>query len=234
MSHELRTPLNAIIGFSDLLIEGTYGVLNNEQIEFVEDIKNSAEHQFEMISHILDISKIESGHITLKIEKFNLKDLVEGVSSTIKPLFNKKSIIFEIKGLEKKIFVEGDTLKLRQIIYNLLSNAIKFTEKGKITIEYYDNFYTWGIKVSDTGIGIKEEDYHLIFKDFKRVKSEYVNSKPGSGLGLALTKRLVELHHGQITFKSKVGKGTTFDFNIPKKMDPIVKPPDISTFLNLL
>ena len=233
MSHELRTPLNAIVGFTDLLLEGSYGYLNKDQSEFVQDIKGSAEHQFEMISHILDISRIESGQISVKIENFSIKNLIENICSTIKPLLNKKSLVLEMRGFEKKKIVNGDHLKIKQIIYNLLSNAIKFTEKGKITIEFYENSKSWGIKVKDTGIGIQEKDYGIIFKDFKRVNSEYVNSKPGSGLGLALTKRIVELHRGQITFESKFGEGTTFDFNIPIEFELEKERSDSESFLNL-
>ena len=217
MSHELRTPLNAIIGFADLLLEGHYGTLNEVQREFINDIKSSAEHQFEMISHILDISKIESGKSSLSIEAFRPINLVENLVSTLRPLIQEKNLKFEIRGFKIYKIVRADRLKVKQIIYNLISNAIKFTEKGSILVEFSDSKKDWEIKVTDTGIGIAKDDFDIIFKDFKRVKSKYVDSVPGSGLGLALTKRIIELHGGQIKFESILGKGSSFSFTIPKK-----------------
>ncbi len=225
MSHELRTPLNSIIGFTDLLLEGIYGNLNPEQLEFIKDIKSSAEHQFDMISQILDISKIESGQISLKFEDIHLLDFMNNILSTLRSLINEKKLVLEMKGIKKKHLIKADPHKLKHIIENLLNNAIKFTEKGYIIIEfsYYKN--GWELLIKDSGIGIAEENFRLIFKDFKRVKSPFVDSTPGSGLGLALTKRIIELHGGRISFSSKLGEGTTFRIRIPnepKKNDTFV------------
>lgn len=219
MSHELRTPLNAIIGFADLLLEGLYGSLNVDQVDFIRDIKNSAEHQFEMISNILDISKIESGNLSLNREQIDLHSIVEQVISILRPLLNSKSLSIQIKGLKNHRTILADRIKLKQIFYNLISNAVKFTEKGKITFEFIEDKEFWNFNVIDTGIGIKESDYDLIFKDFKRVESDYVRSKQGAGLGLSLTKRIVELHGGTISFESSFGKGSCFSFSIPKNVD---------------
>ena len=216
MSHELRTPLNAMIGFTDLLLGGDYGSINEDQVVFLQDIKNSAEHQYEMIKNILDISKIESGQVTLKIEQIQLKSLMQQIISTLKPLYSERKINMKVKGLNKNTLIFADRIKFKQVTYNLLSNALKFTEKGTITLEFKDNSNNWEFDVKDTGIGIAEEDFELIFKDFKRVNSPYVNSKPGTGLGLALTKRIINLHGGDISFTSEIGKGTTFTFTIPK------------------
>ncbi len=218
MSHELRTPLNAIIGFTDLLLESVFGELNEEQLEFVKDIDESSNHLLEMITDILDISKIEAGKVILTVEEINLNNLVNHVISTFMPLYNEKGLIIKKKGLKKEQLIFADRIKFKQIIYNLLSNAIKFTEKGKVTFEFRDNKDTWGFIVKDTGIGIAEKDFSIIFKDFKRVKSAYVDSILGSGLGLALTKRTVNLHGGNILFTSELGKGTTFTFTIPKNL----------------
>jgi len=218
MSHELRTPLNAIIGFTDLLLESVFGELNEEQLEFVKDIDESSNHLLEMITDILDISKIEADQVILTIEEIHLNNLVNHVISTLKPLYNEKGLIIDLKGLKKEQLIFADRIKFKQIIYNLLSNAIKFTEKGKVTFEFRDNKDTWDFNVKDTGIGIAEKDFNIIFKDFKRVKSAYVDSILGSGLGLALTKRIVNLHGGDILFTSKLGKGTTFTFTIPKNL----------------
>jgi signal transduction histidine kinase len=219
MSHELRTPLNAIIGFSDLLLEGVCGELNEEQNEYIADIKDSADHQFDMIKHILNISKIESGQLNLNIQKFSLNSMVEQIKSNLKPLYSKKNLEFEVKGLDEEKFLYADPIRFKEILINLLSNAIKFTLDGRITLLIKEDYYNWIFKVRDTGIGIANKDFPLIFKDFQRVESTYVRSVPGTGLGLSLTKRLIELHGGEISFFSVLGVGSTFTFNIPKELE---------------
>ncbi len=216
MSHELRTPLNAIIGFTELLIEGTYGPLNQEQLEFTVDIKTSAEHQFDMIQHILDIAKIEAGQITLNLQKFSLKSMIEQVKSSLRALYQKKNLKFKITGLDSEKKIYADPIRFKEILLNLISNAIKFTIEGSITLIVEEKYNQWIIKVRDTGIGIATKDFPLIFKEFKRVESTYVKSVPGTGLGLSLTKRLINLHGGEISFTSVLGIGTTFSFTIPK------------------
>ncbi len=218
MSHELRTPLNAIIGFTDLLLEGVYGGLNEDQIDFMNDIKSSAEHQFDMIKRILDISKIESGQVSLNFQKFSLNSTIEQIRSNLKPLYSKKDLKFKMKGLEEEVFIVADPIRFKEILLNLISNAIKFTIDGKITLLFKEDYYNWIFRVRDTGIGIANKDFPRIFKEFNRVESTYVRSTPGTGLGLSLTKRLVELHGGEISFFSVLGVGSTFTFNIPKKL----------------
>ncbi|MFX1311370.1 MAG: PAS domain S-box protein [Promethearchaeota archaeon] len=233
MSHELRTPLNAIIGFTDLLLEGVYGQLNSEQLEFIKDIKESSNHLMDMISNILDISKIESGQISLKIDKIKIFDLIQHIISTLNPLCGDKDLKFEIKGLNKDQIILADRIKLKQIIYNLLSNAIKFTEKGVIIFEFLDKKDNWEFNVKDTGIGIAKEDFEIIFKEFKRVRSPFDDLKPGAGLGLALTKRLVNLHGGNISFKSKLGEGSTFTFYISKRIELYQDFSNVEQFIEL-
>jgi PAS domain S-box-containing protein len=223
MSHELRTPLNAIIGFADLLIEGVYGSLNKEQQEFIRDIKSSAEHQFDMIKHILDISKVESGQITLNIQKFSLNTVVEQIKSNLRPMYAKKNLKFKVRGLDKDVFIFADPIRFKEILLNLLSNAIKFTIQGKVILSVKEEYNQWLFKVTDTGIGIATKDAPLVFREFKRVDSAYVRSVPGTGLGLSLTKRLVELHGGEINFFSLLGVGTTFTFSISKKLETKLK-----------
>ncbi len=217
MSHELRTPLNAIIGFTELLLEEVYGPLNTEQREFVNDIKISAEDQFEMIKNILNISKIESGQITMKIQSFSLNSMIEQIFSSLKPLIGNKKLQFRVVGLENEKMLEADPIRFKEILLNLLSNAVKFTIEGIITLKIKELNDKWEFEVSDMGIGIDTKDFPIIFKDFKRVDSTYVRSVPGTGLGLSLTKRLIELHGGEITFYSVLGVGTTFCFSIIKK-----------------
>lgn len=218
MSHELRTPLNAIIGFSDILIEESYGILTNQQKDFLNDIRISAEHLLEMINKILDLSKIEAGELELKLQQMNLKNIVDQTLSVIKPIYAKKDLEFEIKIINKDIKIIADPMRFKEILFNLLSNAIKFTQKGKVCLEFLENNDEWLFNVIDTGIGIAQKDFNLIFKEFKRVDSAYVSSVSGSGLGLALTKRLVNLHGGRMYFKSQLGKGSTFTFTLPKNL----------------
>jgi len=235
MSHELRTPMNAIIGFTDLLIEGVFGELNKEQKEYIMDIEDSSKHLLDMITHILNISKIESGHAALKIEEIHLNSLIDQVISTLKSFYSEKDIKLDIIGLRKKQFIFADRIKFKQIIYNLLSNAIKFTEKGRIVFEFKENKRDWEFIIKDTGIGIAEKDFGIIFKDFERVKSKYVDSTQGTGLGLALTKRIINMHGGDINFMSKLGKGTTFTFTLPKALREKLPPrKKVEAFLNKL
>ena len=218
ISHELRTPLNAIIGFTDLLLERSYGKLTEEQNEFLNDIKYSAEHLLDLITKILDISKIEAGQIALRIQKFSLNIMIEQIKSNLRLLYKKKGLKFKIKGLDTQKEIYADPIKFKEIIYNLLSNAIKYTITGKITFIIQEDKEKWIFKIKDTGIGIAQKDYDLVFKEFKRINIPYVNSIPGTGLGLSITKRLVNLHGGDISFTSKFGVGSTFTFIIPKSL----------------
>lgn len=228
MSHELRTPLNAIIGFSEVLRDKLCGELNEEQMGFVMDIHSSGYHLLQMINDILDLSKIESGKLELKYEEFEIGKAVEEVLTTLKGLANKKSLTVEtvIHNPAERLF--ADHVKLKQVLYNLLSNAIKFTpEKGKIVIrtDAFTNEHETDlieVKVTDTGIGIAPENYSEIFVEFKQVDSSVSRKYEGTGLGLALSKRLVELHGGKIGFESKLGVGSTFYFTFPK--NPFIQP----------
>lgn len=217
MSHDLRTPLNCIIGFTDLLLEGSYGSVNDDQMQFILDISTSGQYLLDMIKNILDISKIEAGQLNLNYQHISFNKIIHQVKSTIKPLYSKKNLSFRVENLKHEIFIYCDPTKFREILYNLLSNAIKFTNKGEILLNISENENEWVFNVIDTGIGIAEKDYYLIFQGFTRINSPFVQSTPGSGLGLLLTKRLVELHGGEIWFKSELGKGSTFSCTIPKK-----------------
>ncbi len=222
MSHELRTPLNAIIGFSEVLRDKLCGDLNDEQIEFAMDIHSSGQHLLQMINDILDLSKVESGKLELKYEQFEIGKAIEAVLITLKGLADKKSLSIEtiLHNPVDRIF--ADPVKFKQILYNLLSNAIKFTPKnGKITV-YSTTFRKEKdfieVKVTDTGIGIAPEDYPKIFVEFSQVDSSYSRNYEGTGLGLALTKKLVEMHGGNIGFESTVKAGSTFQFTLPVNM----------------
>ncbi|HEY0089538.1 MAG TPA: PAS domain-containing sensor histidine kinase, partial [Candidatus Lokiarchaeia archaeon] len=214
-SHELRTPLNSILGFSQLLLEESYGKLNIEQKDFIKDINSAGSHLLTLINSILDMSRIEAGKLELYREKFRLKEIIENINSIIKPLYEKKNLIFNIKGINDSDEIIADILRFKQILFNLLSNAINFTNEGSITLYGIQRTDHWEFQVQDTGIGIKKEDFILIFKEFGRINNDLSQEVQGAGLGLALTKRLVQLHGGEIWFESEFGKGTIFYITIP-------------------
>ncbi|MGR3318659.1 MAG: protoglobin domain-containing protein [Candidatus Anammoxibacter sp.] len=225
MSHELRTPLNAIIGFADVLRDKICGDLNQEQLEFVMDIHSSGQHLLQMINDILDISKIETGKLELLYDEFVVPELIENIIATLKGLANKNNVNLTTSIADDVGLITADSVKFKQILYNLISNAIKFTPKdGSITILARSikeedlllpdvNFIEFCVK--DTGIGIAPEDEEKVFAEFMQIDSSYSKKHEGTGLGLALTKRLVELHQGKIWFESILHKGTSFYFTIP-------------------
>lgn len=215
VSHGLRTPLNAIIGFSEVLSNGFYGKLNEKQLEFVKDINISGINLLEMINEILDISKIEAKAMTLNITEFLLSQAVDEVVNIVKPLADKKSIFIETK-LDKDKAILADFQKIRQILYNLLSNAIKYSpEKGTIEVNAQFNSDNFIIEVKDNGIGIALEDQRKIFEKFVQLENAYTKKENSTGLGLTITKELVEMHNGEITINSAIGKGTVFVVKIP-------------------
>ncbi len=218
MSHELRTPLNSIIGFTDILLEKFYGDVNEKQDHYLHNVKTSAEHLLNLINDILDISKIESGKVELHFKDFNLVNLVSQIKIELKPFYKKKKLKFNSIGIKKDTIIHADPIRFKEILLNLLSNSVKYTKKGWIKLDFTEDNENWNFKIIDTGIGIAKDDYEIIFKEFKRVKSDYVNSIEGTGLGLMLTKKLVELHGGHITFTSKLGEGSIFSFTIPKNI----------------
>jgi len=226
MSHELRTPLNSVIGFSEILQDDLYGELNEKQIEYVKAIYSSSRHLLDLINDILDLSKVESGKMELELSRFSLKGLLENSIAAFKEkaMNRNLSLSLEIKP-HADIEIEGDLRKLKQIMFNLMGNAVKFTPEGgsvhvhaqKITEDEKKILTSDFIEISveDTGIGIKREDISKLFKEFTQLESPYTRVYEGTGLGLALTKRLVELHGGRIWVESEPEKGSRFIFIIP-------------------
>ena len=215
ISHELRTPLNAIIGFSEALGMKVFGPLTEKQEEYVTDINVSGIHLLGMINEILEISKIESKAIKLSLSRFNIQTSLNEVVNIVRPLANKKSIKLE-KDTKEMCEVDADYQKIQQILYNLLSNAIKFTmENGEIHIGYtFDKKYIT-IYVKDNGVGIDMKYKGKIFGKFVQLNNVYTKKESSTGLGLTITKELVELHGGKIWFESIVGEGSTFFVKIP-------------------
>jgi PAS domain S-box-containing protein len=231
MSHELRTPLNAIIGFSDLLIEGTFGRLNEKQTRYSNNILTSGRHLLQLINDILDLSKVESGRTEIEATEFDVAQVLRDVLTIVKGLASKKQIHLTIDaGSDQKPLprITADPKMFKQIMYNLLSNAIKFTpEGGSVQVIARPTSNSSGngagvgvgrgieVSVADTGIGIKPDDYERVFEEFVQLDHPYARRQAGTGLGLALTRKLVELHGGRIGVESCLDKGTTFTFTLP-------------------
>ena len=218
MSHELRTPLNGILGFSELLIDKKAGTLNPDQTEFLTDVLNSGRHLLQLINDLLDIAKIEAGRMELAPESFSIRNLLEEVAGVLSPLVREKNIDYLSKvNLQDDILI-GDQKKIKQVIYNLLSNAIKFTEvHGHIEVRIQaagDRQIEIGVQ--DSGIGIAPADLSRLFVDFQQLDSSSSRRFQGTGLGLALTKKLVELHGGAIRVESEFAKGSTFTVTLPR------------------
>ena len=216
MSHELRTPLNAVIGFSEVLLEQMFGEVNPKQQEYLNDILSSGKHLLSLINDILDLSKIEAGRMELEAQPFDLPAALDNALTLIKERAARNSIGLVVHVDPGIGEILADERKVKQVLLNLLSNAVKFTpEGGKITMSATLNGGAVEVSVADTGIGIAAEDQQAIFEEFRQVGSDYARKREGTGLGLALARRLVELHGGTLTVASEPGKGSTFTFAIP-------------------
>ncbi len=221
MSHELRTPLNAIIGFSEVLSERMFGELNPKQAEYLQDIYSSGRHLLSLINDILDLSKIEAGRMELELTTFDLPMALANALTLVQERASRHGIALDLS-VDKRLgpFV-GDERKFKQILLNLLSNAVKFTpEGGRVSVKAVPADGSVEISVTDTGIGIAPEDQEAIFEEFRQVGSDYSHKREGTGLGLTLTKKFVEMHGGKIWVKSEVGTGSTFTFTLPERPWP--------------
>jgi signal transduction histidine kinase len=216
MSHELRTQLSSVIGFSELLLSDTTDRFDDaRRRQFLAQINSSGRYLLDLTSDILDLAKIEAGHVVLRIEDVKVADVVRSVLNVMEPLAAKKSILLETD-LETAGHVPADAGKLRQMLLNLVSNAVKFTpQHGRISIAAVRLAAAVEISVSDTGIGIAQADREHLFEEFRQVDSDVAREQHGTGLGLALTKRFVELHGGQIRLASELGKGSVFTLTLP-------------------
>ncbi|AFV24841.1 sensory transduction histidine kinase [Methanolobus psychrophilus R15] len=216
MSHELRTPLNSIIGFSDILLSGNYGDLNEKQATYIDYILQGGRHLLHLINDILDLSKVEAGKMDLDYELFYVADVIEEIGVLISPLAIKKGIHLASRVDPQVGVVDADKTKFKQILYNLASNAIKFTpEKGHVTIEAKLSVNLLQISVTDTGMGIAQGDMEKLFQPFKQLNPYLTREHEGTGLGLALVKSFIEMHGGKIRVESKPGEGSIFTFVIP-------------------
>jgi signal transduction histidine kinase len=218
VSHELRTPLNAIIGFSEVMLERLFGEVNEKQEEYLNDILSSGRHLLSLINDILDLAKIEAGRMELEPGEFDLPQAVDNTLILVRERALRRGIALE-RWVDPRLGeIKGDERKIKQVLLNLLSNAVKFTpEGGRIEVRAVVADGTAEISVSDTGVGIAPEDYEAVFEEFRQVGTDYARKHEGTGLGLALARKFVELHGGRIWVKSQVGQGSTFTFAIPMR-----------------
>jgi len=218
MSHELRTPLNAIIGFSEVLLERMFGEMNEKQEDYLKDIHSSGQHLLSLINDILDLAKVEAGRMELNPTTFDLSAAIDNALTLIRERAMHHGIALATEIDSQLGELNADERKLKQILLNLLSNAVKFTpEGGRITVGARLLRDMVEIAVNDTGIGIAPKDQAAVFEEFKQVGRDYTRKAEGTGLGLALTRKLVELHGGVMRLESEPGKGSTFSFTLPLK-----------------
>jgi signal transduction histidine kinase len=216
MSHELRTPLNAIIGFSEVLLERLFGDINEKQDDYLKDIHSSGRHLLNLINDILDLSKVEAGRMELELSTFDVPSAISNAMTLIRERAQQHGIKLAIEVDPQLREIVADERKLKQILLNLLSNAVKFTpDGGRIDVRAHLGTKDVVICVHDTGIGIAPDDQEAVFEEFRQVGPHYTSKQEGTGLGLALTRRFVELHGGVIRVESELGKGSTFTFTLP-------------------
>lgn len=226
MSHELRTPLNAIIGFSELMDQGLAGPLTGRQSSYVANVLSAGRHLLNLVSDILDLAKVEAGKLTLTREWTDLHAIVDALQGTFRPLARARGVRLDVSIPGDLPALYADPLRLRQILYNLVSNGIKFTQAGG-SVCVSATYSGWRLRlcVADTGIGIRSEDLPRLFRDFEQLETPEMSEKPeGTGLGLALTKRLVELHGGRIDVESRLGEGSAFSVHLPHVVKPSLQP----------
>ncbi len=225
MSHELRTPMNAIIGFSELLKRKKAGDLNEKQETYLDYVISSGKHLLNLINDVLDMSKIEAGRMELAVERVSVPETIYEVQILIKTSAEKRNVVIK-KEIEPQLeFIEADKRKFKQVLFNLLSNAVKFSreEGGTVTIMAKRTGDMAEFSVSDTGIGVKEENMGKLFTVFQQLDPGITRKYGGTGLGLAITKQLVELHGGKIRAESKYGEGSTFIFSLPLRANKPVE-----------
>jgi CheY-like chemotaxis protein len=235
MSHELRTPLNSVIGFSEVLQDQLFGPINEKQHEYINNILTSGKHLLSLINDILDLAKVESGKMELELSVFLLQESLNASLMILQEKAMKGGIELKVDLVpENAVRIEADPRKFKQIMFNLVSNAIKFSPAGgTVSVAAVRDGDFMEITVTDSGIGIKKEDIPKLFKEFTQIGSVYTKGVEGTGLGLALTKHMVELHGGRVWVKSEIGTGSQFSFTLPitqaATKEPSVRQLEIDT-----
>ena len=226
MSHELRTPLNAINGFSQVLVERLFGDINARQEEYLQDILSSGRHLLSLINDILDLSKVEAGRMELELSTFPLAPALENGLTMVRERASRRGISLSLEIDPRIADVEADERKVKQVMFNLLSNAVKFTpDGGRVDVLARRTPDAIQISVRDTGIGIAAADQARIFDEFQQADHRAFQTTEGTGLGLTLTRRFVELHGGRIWLESQLDVGSTFTISLPIGREHLLSPP---------
>jgi signal transduction histidine kinase len=219
MSHELRTPLNAILGYTELILDNIYGDVPEKIHEVLERLEQNGRHLLNLINDVLDLSKIEAGRLTLSLNDYSMHDLVQTVITAVESLASEKNLELKTKVPLDLPPGKGDEHRIAQVFLNLIGNAIKFTEKGEIGVEVDISDGSFLVSVTDTGLGLSEEDQKSVFKEFHQVDGSSTKEKGGTGLGLSIAKKIVEMHGGSIGVESTLGEGSTFWFKLPIRVE---------------
>jgi signal transduction histidine kinase len=219
MSHELRTPLNAILGYTELMMDGAYGEPSEKMQGVLKRLEANGRHLLGLINDVLDLSKIESGQLTLDLGDYSLQSVTHTVYSAVEPLAADKKLAFSVEVAPDLPQGRGDERRLTQVLLNLVGNAIKFTDAGEVTIKVGLGDGAFNVAVRDTGPGISLADQAKLFQEFQQADNSITRKKGGTGLGLAISKRIVEMHGGRIWIESAVGQGSTFSFTVPVRVE---------------
>ncbi|HMC36394.1 MAG TPA: ATP-binding protein, partial [Actinomycetota bacterium] len=221
MSHELRTPLNAILGYTELILDNIYGEVSDKVREVLRRVQNSGRHLLGLINDVLDLAKIEAGQFTLSLAEYSIREVVHTVTAAVESLAKEKGLALSVTVPPDLPPGRGDDRRIAQVLLNLVGNAIKFAEAGEVGVRVTASDGRFVVAVSDTGPGISEADQRRIFEEFQQVDSSTTRAKGGTGLGLSIAKRIIEMHGGRIWVESSPGKGSTFSFTLPVRVEEI-------------
>ena len=219
MSHELRTPLNAILGYTELILDNIYGEVSEKIKEVLERLGKNGRHLLNLINDVLDFSKIEARQLNLSLNEYSMKEVVQTVLNSVEALAMEKNLALKVTVPEDLTKGMGDEQRIVQVLLNLLGNAIKFTDEGEVRVKVTVSNETYLVSVLDTGPGLSEADQKIIFEEFHQADGSSTRKKGGTGLGLAIAKRIVEMHGGRIWVESTLGKGSTFYFTLPVRVE---------------
>ena len=219
MSHELRTPLNAILGYTELILDEIFGEVPEPIRDGLERVRNSGQHLLGLINDVLDLSKIEAGQLILSLADYAMEEVMQTVATGVESLAAEKKLALRVIVPPDLPPGRGDERRIAQVLLNLVGNAIKFTEAGEVRVEVTVADGSFVVSVADTGPGISEADQARIFEEFQQADSSSTRKKGGTGLGLAIAKRIVEMHGGRIWVESALGRGSTFRFALPVRVE---------------
>ncbi len=219
MSHELRTPLNAILGYTELILDNMYGKVTKKSRKALERVDYNGRHLLKLINDVLDLSKIEAGALTLSLADYSMKEVVNTVITAVEPLAAEKKLMLRTTVPPDLPIGKGDEQRLTQVLLNLVGNSIKFTDVGKVLLQVGASNGEFLVSVTDTGLGISEADQQNIMEEFQQADTSSTKQKSGTGLGLAIARHMVEMHGGRLWLESRLGKGTTFSFTLPVRVE---------------